>query len=497
MMQICQASCSLPLCWLAAIAAPAAAPTANEASRSLVVFLVIVFAGLPLLFLWTRFVRPMHLALGFAATAVLWALGYVALMQPGLVAGEALFGLMLVVLFVAGWVAGRYGDADVRPVSVGLVSAIANLLVIGAFLRDDQHGSNLTPVVWTLGLIGASAALAWLGGLVGRRMRASARLPEATALFALVTAIAVFVMIVLGGVLTGYEAGLAVPDWPNSYGHNMLLYPVSEMKGGVFYEHVHRLYGMLVGATAAVLVAVVWRDSQVRWLRWLAVSLLCMVCVQGLLGGLRVTGRATIDIDRSLLAPSTTIAIVHGVFAQVVFSAALVIAAATSRLFRSDVRPLVAPWASTDRGVALMLPFAVLVQLIFGALYRHLQPSGGASAPGHPTWAIHAHLTMAVIVTGLVLLAAGRAWGHAGHPVLRRTGKTIVLLTALQLVLGVIAVAAVWTRKGSDIPTFEVAATTVHQGVGAMILGLSTVLAVWSYRLLADDAPVAATAAAT
>jgi hypothetical protein len=44
------------------------------------------------------------------------------------------------------------------------------------------------------------------------------------------------------------------------------------------------------------------RDSCARWLRWLVVVLLCMVCLQGLLGGLRVTGRPTIDVDRATLA---------------------------------------------------------------------------------------------------------------------------------------------------------------------------------------------------
>ena len=42
----------------------------------------------------------------------------------------------------------------------------------------------------------------------------------------------VFILLVTGGLVTGLESGLAVPDWPNSFGHNMLLYPISEMKGG-------------------------------------------------------------------------------------------------------------------------------------------------------------------------------------------------------------------------------------------------------------------------
>ncbi|MFO0828063.1 MAG: COX15/CtaA family protein [Phycisphaerales bacterium] len=472
---------------LASFAAEPGAADAPSALRSLIAFVIVLVVGLPLLFGWARMVRPMHLALGFAATALLWVLGYVALLQPGLAVGELLFGLMLAVLFGAGFVAGRYGDGDVRPMTVGLVSAIANLLVVGAFLRDEQHGSTWTPIAWVVGLVAVSMALAHLGGATGRRFRSTRALPSAVTLFAAVTATTVFLLIVLGGVLTGEEAGLAVPDWPNSFGHNMLLYPVSEMKGGVFYEHAHRLYGMLVGATSAVLVVIVWKGTRMSWLRGLAVALLCMICVQGLLGGMRVTGRPTLEVDRSLLAPSTALAIVHGVFAQIVFAASLVIAAGTTRLYSSTTRPFASSWSALDRRLAMWLPPVALMQLILGALYRHLQTPGGATAPGHPMWAINLHMTMAIVVVGMVAIACGRAWIHAAHPVLVRLAQVIATLVSIQLVLGVMAVAAVWTRKGAVIPAFELTVTTLHQGVGALILGASTLFACWSRRLLANE----------
>ena len=56
-----------------------------------------------------------------------------------------------------------------------------------------------------------------------------------------------------GGLVTGFRAGMAVPDWPNTFGHNMFLFPFTKMTGGVFYEHAHRLLGSLVGLTALVL----------------------------------------------------------------------------------------------------------------------------------------------------------------------------------------------------------------------------------------------------
>jgi len=45
----------------------------------------------------------------------------------------------------------------------------------------------------------------------------------------------------LGGLVTSHEAGMSVPDWPNTYGYNLFLFPISKWVGGVFYEHTHRL----------------------------------------------------------------------------------------------------------------------------------------------------------------------------------------------------------------------------------------------------------------
>ncbi|MFM9168898.1 MAG: hypothetical protein ACKOTD_01915, partial [Phycisphaerales bacterium] len=122
--------------------------------------------------------------------------------------------------------------------------ATVNLLVIGAFLRDEQGGGGLSrPAMYVLGLFAVSALLGLVGDAIGRARTSMRRLPAAPTLMGIVAVANILVMIVIGGLVTGYEAGLAVPDWPNSFGHNMLLYPISEMKGGIFYEHAHRLFG--------------------------------------------------------------------------------------------------------------------------------------------------------------------------------------------------------------------------------------------------------------
>ena len=57
-------------------------------------------------------------------------------------------------------------------------------------------------------------------------------------------------LIWVGGLVTTYEAGMAVPDWPSTYGYNLFLYPWQTWLPGpwdLFIEHGHRLLGATVG----------------------------------------------------------------------------------------------------------------------------------------------------------------------------------------------------------------------------------------------------------
>src|SRR3954468_17811432 len=71
--------------------------------------------------------------------------------------------------------------------------------------------------------------------------------------FSALTASATLALIAIGGLVTSHGAGMAVPDWPNSYGYNMFLFPVSQWMGGIFYEHSHRLMATVVGVLVVAL----------------------------------------------------------------------------------------------------------------------------------------------------------------------------------------------------------------------------------------------------
>ena len=110
---------------------------------------------------------------------------------------------------------------------------------------------------------------------------------------------ATFPLIWVGGLVTTYEAGMAVPDWPTTYGYNLFLYPWQTWLAGpwdLFIEHGHRLFGALVGMLTILLVVTAFRlDGRIgiagrRSAPWR------LVIGQGALGGMRVL------LDQRLLA---------------------------------------------------------------------------------------------------------------------------------------------------------------------------------------------------
>ena len=113
----------------------------------------------------------------------------------------------------------------------------------------------------------------------------------------------VWPLIWVGGLVTTYDAGMAVPDWPNTYGYNLFAYPYKTWLLGpfdLFIEHGHRLLGAIVGFVAIGIAVATNRKEPRRWVFGFALFLLAAVIFQGLLGGIRV------------VAVSRTLAMVHG-----------------------------------------------------------------------------------------------------------------------------------------------------------------------------------------
>src|SRR5256885_3897124 len=101
--------------------------------------------------------------------------------------------------------------------------------------------------------------------------------------FALLVAVATFFLIIAGANVTSHDAGLAVPDWPLSFGK---FFP--KMVGNLFWEHGHRLVATTVGMLTIVLVIYILSKEKRQWVRRLGIFALLAVVAQGLLGGLTV-----------------------------------------------------------------------------------------------------------------------------------------------------------------------------------------------------------------
>jgi heme a synthase len=235
--------------------------------------------------------------------------------------------------------------------------------------------------------------------------------PGACALFwfAVLTAVATFLLLGAGGLVTSNEAGMSVPDWPNSYGYNMFLFPPSKWIGGIFYEHTHRLWATVVGAMTTILAlwifgkssrpfmrwlglilpvigivsellfpdrwldgvlygatglafyfaSFVWprRERSANWLCWLGIAAFLLVVAQGVLGGLRVVLKMD-DLGG-----------IHGVVAQTFFVLMCAIALFTSGFWRAiSEKKLNVP--GPLRTMVLMTTILIFCQLIMGSMMR-------------------------------------------------------------------------------------------------------------------------------
>ena len=117
--------------------------------------------------------------------------------------------------------------------------------------------------------------------------------------------LATLLLIFVGALIKSHEVGLSVPDWPTSYGKQMFSFPLSEMVGGIFFEHGHRLFATIVGFLTLVLAIIVGFSNQPKWVKQISLLALVLVISQGLLGGMTVL---------YFLPPP--ISILHGILAQ-------------------------------------------------------------------------------------------------------------------------------------------------------------------------------------
>jgi len=279
---------------------------------------------------------------------------------------------------------------------------------------------------------------------------------------AVLLACATFPLLFIGGLVTSLGAGLAVPDWPTTFGYNMFFYPWSKMIGGIFYEHSHRLVASSVGLLTIALVLTFCFHERRQWLRWLGVAALFLVIVQGVLGGLRVV----------LL--QHTLAILHACLAQIFFALTVSLVLFTSVEWRGPVQAAIADGGRLRR-LAMITTALIYLQIVFGALLRHTGER------------LDAHLLIAALVAiHVVLLVLRITRTQADNAQLVRPSYFLVMLLLLQFALGALSyVGKFTTMLGWPIEAI-VLLTTTHLIVGALMLATSLWITLKAHRFSAS-----------
>lgn len=308
-----------------------------------------------------------------------------------------------------------------------------------------------------------------------------------------------FPLLWIGGLVTSTKAGMAVPDWPSTYGFNMFAYPWQTWVYGpwdLFIEHGHRLFASTVGLVTIACMVVIYRSDARTWVKRLSVAALVLVIAQGVLGGVRVT-----EIDR-------TLAMVHGCTGPLFF-------ALTALLWAVTTRSWFETGATIRRGAGgWLLAAAVLayLQLCLGAQLRHVAATTNL-------WAFAAivklHLAGAAVLAVVITTAAlGVLRQPAAPPMLRRLSLALLGLLTVQLALGVGAWllkygapgwAAGWLPVTMEATLadgmWQTHMATAHSSCGSLILAIATAAAAYSLRytesIRVDPKPAASVAGAT
>ncbi len=272
----------------------------------------------------------------------------------------------------------------------------------------------------------------------------------------LVTA-ATFILLIAGGLVTSTDSGLSVPDWPLSYGQ---YFP--PMIGGIRFEHTHRVIAGLVGLLTLALALFFLRKEERGWVQGIGVTALIMVVAQAVLGGLTVI----------YLLPAP-ISVLHACLGQTFFCTLAALALFTSTEWR-ETAPLSAESLPSLKRLLALTTALIYLQLVAGAIVRHTQGLG----TGY-------HVLFAFLIVFHVLFAVLKI---AKDPVLQpRLFPHAVFLGGLivaQIFLGLGAFIMTQMLPKAEMPrTGEVLFATAHQATGALILAVSLLLTLRSFRL--------------
>lgn len=486
------------------------------------------------------------LTLGFGITVVMWiaaCIGHLPWLNLSpRVAGPAVLIIWALAAIIAGKAAPRQRGVVITA-AAGLLSAILGLCILGSQLTktdDEDKTAAVTTAVATTsttatpstdtaasvatpsptppaaapaahpdvtnnqeivpnagiivgGFLALGTVLGALGGVIGSKLRKPGLTPERTAhdwlaTLSTVVCFSVVPLLISGANVTSTHAGMSIIGWPDSEGANMFLYPIKRMTqhSTKYFEHSHRLFGALTGLATLALTVYTLAVHKSRNVRVFAIVLALLIVAQGLMGGVRVLMGTVSPKGGALWA------LAHGIVAQLFFAATVAYAARVRPVFE-QARSLAPDTLRRAGTLATLLLPAALLQLAFGAMYRHLvQP--------HALWS-HAGFSIVVVILALgagyalkdrALNAPADTRPTAVRRTLKRAGGGITHVVGLQFLLGWAAFWAVSQVADRTIPVgseiYNAPAVsplvalirTAHHANGALLLAMATLVFVWA-----------------
>jgi cytochrome c oxidase assembly protein subunit 15 len=295
---------------------------------------------------------------------------------------------------------------------------------------------------------------------------------------AVLTVLLTLPLLFLGAGVTSHGVGMADPRgfrWP----WEILRGLFADNGFGWLLEYSHRTFGFLVGMCGIGLAVGCYFFDRRPWLRWMGLLALSMICVQGALGAFRVDYHAL---------HGRTFALIHGIFAQIVFAVLVSIAVFTSRRLNAAGGEPIAPALERWSIVTVLVVFG---QLILGGLVRH-----GDSLLGPRGHLLGAFVVVAAVVWLLKLMresdsssplpVGGEGPGVRGGFRVQRI--LLMALLAVQLMLGVESWLAKFYVSGADLPQLAPMPLhaewirTAHYLVGTLIFSTTVVIALAAHR---------------
>lgn len=359
---------------------------------------------------------------------------------------------------------------------------------------------------------------------------------------AVLTAVTTFILICMGGLVTSTDSGLAVPDWPTTFGYNMFLYPLSKTVSGFLFTVDPNLQADLdrnnlseelrkalekneISVSENVIISTEEQGS--RWkladktnertytliksgerfdvyvhgvlyehshrligsiVGFLTIALMVSIWAKdarrwmkwlGVIALVAVIAQGVMGGLR-VTNLSRVLAIVHACFAQAFFGLIASLALFTSRGWLQTSVKIETTDTIRLRRLALITLALIYIQFIFGAILRHTGER------------LDAHLLFAGLVTIHIFLLLRRILrNHLENLVWVRPAVLLGGLLAVQLTLGLGAYLAEFTAFSKGVaPVVGITITTAHVAVGALMLIVSVVLTLNFFHLADRSKPV-------